>query len=254
MYFYFYDKLTQEKKYESLLIKVETRLIDLGLNGRVEKLSIFKNAREIIRDAVKKGAKTIIAVGDDKTFSTVVNMVATHDVTLGFIPIEPGAFSRLLGMPAGEAACDVLSKRLHETLDLGCIHDFYFLGGVTATTTAPTMLRCDDSYMVSVPAQTKLLFSNVGDVFSETTLDDATDGMLRLHMHTPKESTGLFRKRDQAVHSSSVHAKKIEVASPDADLALTADNNGLFHTPCTLTVLPAALKVIVGRDRKLKVD
>jgi diacylglycerol kinase family enzyme len=254
MYFYFYDKLTQDKKYESLLVQVETRLIDLGLNGRVEKLSIFKNAREIIRDAVKKGAKTIIAVGDDKTFTTVVNMVATHDVTMGFIPIEPGVFSRLLGIPAGEAACDVLSKRLYQTIDLGCIQDFYFVGSVGGQTTAPVTLRCDDAYTVTAPAQTQLLFSNVGNVFGKSSVvENAADGALRMRLVAPSVSAGFLRRKQPGAPETLVRARTIEVLSPNAELSLTADQNSSFHSPCTITVAPHALKVVVGRERLLAV-
>jgi diacylglycerol kinase family enzyme len=252
MYFYFYDKLTQEKKYEPLLVKVETRLIDLGLNGRVEKLSIFKNAREIIRDAIKKGAKTIIAVGDDKTFATVVNMVATQNVTLGFIPIEPGVFSRLLGIPAGEEACDVLSKRLYTTIDLGCIQDFYFVGAVQAETRAPATLHCDDAYTITAPAYTRMLLSNVGDVFGDVvTAEHATDGALNIHLATPMQSSGFFHRRVAPAADSMVRVRKIEVSSHDTELTLTADQHTSFHTPCTITIAPQALKLIVGRDRKL---
>lgn len=252
MYFYFYDKLTQNKKYEPLLVKVETRLIDLGLNGRVEKLSIFKNAREIIRDAVKKGAKTIVAVGDDNTFTTVVNMVATHGVMLGFIPIEPGVFSRLLGIPAGEAACDVLSKRLYQTIDLGCIQDFYFMGAVVGKTTAPTALRCDDAYTVTVPAHTHIQFANVGNVFGEEAVkENAEDGSLRVRLQNQSGSSGLFRRRQTPASESIFRASTIEVTSHSVELAMTADQNASFHTPCTITTAPKALKVIVGRERLL---
>lgn len=253
MYFYFYDKLTQDKKYEHLLISVETRLIDLGLNGRVEKLSIFKNAREIIRDAVKKGAKTIVAVGDDKTFTTVVNMVAGQNVILGFIPVEPGVFSKLLGIPVGEAACEVLSKRLYETVDLGCVQDFYFMGAAVGTTTTQTLLRCDDAYTVTIPANTSVTFGSVGDVFnSDAALDTTRDGKLHAQLHTTVAPTGLFRRKGQT-YPSIVRARTIAVACPEGDLTLLADRNMTFHTPCNITVAPAALKVIVGRDRLLGV-
>ncbi len=250
MYFYFYDKQTQDKKYEPLLVKVETRLIDLGLNGRVEKLSIFKNARDSIRDAVKRGAKTVVAVGDDRTFTTIVNMVATHDLTLGFIPVEPGVFSRLLGIPVGEAACDVLSKRLYQTLDLGCIQDFYFVGAAVGETKALTTLRCDDAYTVTVPPHTQMQFANIGDVFNENAAkENSADGALRIHLHTSAGASGWFRRQQTPSSDSVFRAHTIAVTSGSTDLTLQADHGPTFHAPCTLTVAPQAVKVIVGRDR-----
>ena len=70
MYFYFYDTFVSDKKNEQLLGKIENRLIELGINGRTEKLTVLKNMKELIEDAIKKGAHTIVAVVTAKIIDT----------------------------------------------------------------------------------------------------------------------------------------------------------------------------------------
>ena len=150
MYFYFYDKFVQDKQHDAAIAAVESRLIELGINGRVEKLSIFKNVQELVRDAVKKGATTVVAVGNDATFTTVANIVVDHEVTLGYIPVVDGSrFAQVLGIPTGAGACDVLSKRLCETIDVGKVRDHYFTGCLRVLNPRGVTLRCDDQYTIS---------------------------------------------------------------------------------------------------------
>ena len=53
MYFYFYDTFVSDKKNEQLLGKIENRLIELGINGRTEKLTVLKNMKELERSKGK---------------------------------------------------------------------------------------------------------------------------------------------------------------------------------------------------------
>lgn len=254
MYFYFYDKLVQDKKYEAVLMKIETRLIDQGINGRIEKLSIFKNARALVEDAIKKGAQTIVAVGDDRTFATIVNIVAPYNVTLGFIPIAEGSrFARVLGMESGDAACEALSRRLCENVDLGHVQDFYFIGALRAAVGAPLQLRCDNQYTVQTTQHTNTVeIMNMGDVLGSARLFPAHDKKLTVVI-APEVGGGFFSRRKRDIHSETVlTAKQIEVTSLGETATLAADDVATFNTPCTVEVVPHALKVIVGRDRLLK--
>ncbi|MFC1598146.1 diacylglycerol kinase family protein [Patescibacteria group bacterium] len=257
MYFYFYDKFTQDPKYEVVLTNVETKLIDLGINGRIEKLSIFKNARELIEDGIKKGAHTVVAVGDDKTFANVVNIVAPFDVTLGFIPIVEGSrFAEVLGMPVGEEACLTLSRRLYEAVDLGQVDDMYFLGSLTLPPHKNLQMKCDDMYSVATTAETnEVRIVNLGEIVGvdEIRLGAGTDGRIDL-MISPVVENGLFRRgKKQGDYKESVFpAEKIAIDAGAENLALSADGAFTVTTPCDVVAAPGALKVIVGRERLLK--
>ncbi|PIW36502.1 MAG: hypothetical protein COW24_04805 [Candidatus Kerfeldbacteria bacterium CG15_BIG_FIL_POST_REV_8_21_14_020_45_12] len=255
MYFYFYDKLTQDKQFESQLTTLETRLIDLGINGRVEKLSIFKNAKELIEDGIKKGAHTVIAVGDDHTFTTAVNVVAPYDVTFGFIPLAPGSrYAKLLGMPVAEAAVDVLSKRRTLEVDLGKIGDYYFFGALQLPAAAELRLQCDEQYTVSPTSQTnRISILNAGDVLTSSTplLADPSDGRLSLNI-TPQVNGGLLSRKTKTNGRASVFpAQRIDIDSTGETLKVSVENVFSVNTPCVAEIVPAQMKIIVGKGRLL---
>lgn len=253
MYLYFYDKFTQDKQYEPLLTSIETRLIDLGINGRIEKLSIFKNVKQVIEDGVKKGAHTVVAVGDDKTVATVLNvLVPFKGITLGFVPVVDGSrFAHVLGIPKGAEACAVLSKRLCETVDVGKVLDQYFLGSVRISDPERVELRCDDSFTLSARTETsEIQLLNLGDVWGDSGRScNVRDGRFELVV-SPVVKGGLFKKNGGG-SESVVLVKKVEAKATGEPATLAADTVLQWHTPCTVEILPQALKLIVGRNRQL---
>ena len=95
MHVYIYDDYVNEKKYNNSLAHIETRITDLGLNGKIIRLGVMKNALEAITNEIKRGAKTIIAVGNDKTINKIINAIINYEISnqienntpLGIIPV-----------------------------------------------------------------------------------------------------------------------------------------------------------------------
>ncbi|MFH1426477.1 MAG: diacylglycerol kinase family protein [Candidatus Kerfeldbacteria bacterium] len=259
MYFYFYDKFTADKQYEQVLTLIETRLIELGINGRVEKLSIFKNARELIEDGIKKGAHTVVAVGDDRTFATLVNIVAPYDVTLGYIPmIEGSRFAEVLGIPTGEEACTTLSRRLFTTTDLGKVNDYYFLGSVELPSHTNLKITCDKQYTVQTTSDTnRVRVMNMGDILGEGAprLAYASDGKLELVI-SPVVEGGMLRrkKKHSGVKESVFPVTHIDVDADGETLSVNADGVSTINTPCEIDVVTRSQKIIVGKDRQIESD
>src|SRR3989344_586653 len=52
MYLYLYDAQLSGKPFQHALVRVETRLTDLGIGGKISRLSPLKNLRELIHDEV----------------------------------------------------------------------------------------------------------------------------------------------------------------------------------------------------------
>ena len=88
MYLYIYDSFLNHKKYTDLLTKIEKRITDLGIKGKVAKLSVLKNMKELILDGVREGVQTVVVIGNSQSFTKVINIVANLDVTLALIPVE----------------------------------------------------------------------------------------------------------------------------------------------------------------------
>ena len=128
-YFYVYDKFVQDKRFERDIIQIEQRLTDIGIQGKIGRLALFRNAAELVRDEVKRGADTVVVVGNDATFHQLMSVLPELDAVIGFIPVGDSCkISEVLGIPTGAAACDVLSARLTETLGVGRVNNSqYFL-------------------------------------------------------------------------------------------------------------------------------
>ncbi|OGY88059.1 MAG: hypothetical protein A2233_04635 [Candidatus Kerfeldbacteria bacterium RIFOXYA2_FULL_38_24] len=253
MYFYFYDKITQDKRCTALVSSFETKLVDLGIAGRTEKLSLFKNAAELVEQGVKTGAKTLVAVGDDATFLNLIPLAAKHHLTFGFLPVVPNSrFAKILGLPAGTEACVSLSRRITVTCDLGKINDTYFFGSLTVINNNNLSLRCDQMYSVKSNTPENLIqIMNLGDVFGKNLkkLNNISDGKLEVVI-TEKTKGGYLKKFKEKKKNSVIFAKSIEAVSPkDQTSTLVADGICTVNTPCTISVVPQALHLIVGKDR-----
>ncbi len=92
---YIYDDFLNKGRYRRALNKVEIRLTDLVLNGKIIRLGSIKNVKEVIQTEIKNGVKTIVAVGNNATANKVISAMITNkaydffqkDVLFSIIPI-----------------------------------------------------------------------------------------------------------------------------------------------------------------------
>ncbi len=245
MHFYLVDDFVTDRRYEAVLNRIESRLTEIGIHGRIERLTILKNLGELVDEAVRRGAETVVAVGDDRTVSKMVSALAHHSVPFGFIPVGPSqTIAKSLGIPVGEAACDVLSRRVIEEVDLGKVGDRYFLMSVEAPE-AQYSLKCDGTYTVSLTAAEPLSIRNLG---SASSASNPKDGILEAVIGQPKRGvfSGFFRRETE---SASIFPFRRLTITSDAPLSLLLDGQTVVKAPATVEATPKRLKVIVGKDR-----
>ncbi|MBU0671051.1 hypothetical protein KKF29_02730 [Patescibacteria group bacterium] len=254
MYFYIYDTFVNEKKFEPVLDKLENRLIELGINGRIEKLTVLKNMKTLIEDGIDKGAHTVVAVGDDTTLIKTINFVANHeDIMIGFIPIkENTVFGKIMGLNDITEACNVLSKRLAKVIDLGRASKNYFLGSIQIPNAAGVKIECDGEYKVSTNNQrASLSIKNLGDLFSGDFKEyNARDGLLDIVIAPPALSG--FKKmvgREKAEGETIFQAKKLRITSKNGSVPVILDEETTLKTPVDIEIKPKKIKLIVGRER-----
>ena len=68
---FIYDKFVNEKKFDSIAARIETRITDLGLNGKIVRIGLMNSVDEIIENEVRKESKAIIVVGNNTIFNRV---------------------------------------------------------------------------------------------------------------------------------------------------------------------------------------
>jgi hypothetical protein len=194
MYLYLYDSFLSNKKHAGTLARVETRLTDMGIGGKIVRLSPLRNMQNLLADEIGSGVKTIVVVGNDKTVSEVVNVMAGFDVALGIIPVGPdNGIAQTLGIPEGEDACMTLAARIIQKIDLGKINNTFFLSAVQLSDSNVT-IECERRYTITPqPAHTSVTIYNLRPISRGN--GNPQDGLLEIVVeHTPPKLFGLFSR------------------------------------------------------------
>lgn len=244
MYYYLYDSSLSDKKYQNELARIETRLTDLGINGKINRLSFLKNISQIITEEAKRGIKTVVVVGNDKTINQIINLTANLNLTLGLIPVGPNnRIAKLLGIPEGEKACDILSARIIKRLDLGRINNYYFLTCIEMIG-EKISLACDNNFFINLEKEKNII--NVSNLnFYRQTLTNPKDGQLDLFIEQSRKR--LWRKKE--ISLSRFQNKLIEINSPQSIPILINDEKRIVKTPAHIKISNKKLKIIVGKNR-----
>ncbi len=250
MHYYIYDSFLKQKKYQRVLGRIEARLTELGMKGKVARISLLRNIRDAVREAARSDATSIVAVGNDQTLSEVLNSLPDFNTVLGFIPIPPDSyFGDLLGIPPQEFACDILSNRLIQHLDIGQVGERYFLSGV-ALEKHPTELECDHSYRLSPTHsyQNIFIYNLAPAAVTGSTHVSPSDGRLATVVtDQPSFWHQLFGKepkRPTVISTKHVAIKDI------APISMLVDNAVTMRGPTTITMTAKKIKMIVGKERQ----
>ena len=250
MYHYIYDSFLSDKRYENDLSQIEARILALGINGRMDKLTILKNLKEIVEDSVKKGAETLVVIGDDMTLGKVISYIAPfRKVILGYIPLGPKqSIARLLGIPAGVAACDVLSKRMVKKFDLGKVNEKYFLFSLNVTKNN-VVVECDDHYHFETIIPSSLLrICNLG-MLEEGVFFNPGDGLLEAVVVSQNFGWNIFKKSYKK--DSIFPFKKAKIKCETECVPLLLDGQTIVKTPAVVEIAPGRLSIIVGKERRI---
>lgn len=254
MYQYIYDSFLTDSKYSKVLAIIENRLADLGLQGRIDRLSLFKDARELVKEGVKRGVKTIVVVGNDLTLSQVIGAADEVDVTFGIIPVGlKNEIARVFGIDEEMLACDCLSNRLIKKIDLGKINSAYFISRIE-TPPAEIVLRCGGKFSLTSKKIQRVEMYNL-PIFGEKS--DPQDGYLDVRLKAGRESflrsaasvnVGFLTKTSKQNQDSVLQVKKMFLESKN-DLTILVDGAKNINAPVEIQVLPERLKMIVGKNR-----
>ncbi len=243
MYCYLYDEFLQEnKRYERELLQIENRLTDLGIAGKISRLALFRNAEEMIRDEIDRGVKTVVVLGNDDTVRKLLDVISESDITLGIIPIGPkNELARLLGIPQGIAACDVLSARRVEQIDMGTINGRKFITGVHVPNFKAELMCNDGSYRIVATSHADLHIDNLAEV------TNPCDGILEANIRASvKTGWGPFARHRE---TNSILPFRFLAIRSEKPIALYADGEEMQGTRFDIGIEPMTLKVIIGKQR-----
>lgn len=241
MYCYLYDEFLQEnKRFEREILRIENRLTDLGIAGKISRLALFRRADEMIRDEIRRGVSTIVVVGNDTTVRKVIDVVADNDVVLGIIPIGPNnTLAQMMGIPEGLPACDILSARRVEKIDLGTVNGRRFITCLSMPN-FHAEITCEDKFRVmAVARQAELEIRNLADVTNPK--DGQFEAVIRAAV-----KKGIFGKKQLKESVLPLSSMAIRSEKP---ISLFVDGEEITSTRFDIGIEPMTLKVIIGKDR-----
>jgi len=244
VYSYFYDAFLQDRKYERDIALLETRLTDLGIMGKITRLALFRDSLEVIRDEIQDGAQTLVAVGDDSTFRKAIEAVGDTRTVLGYLPLSnKSVFADLLGIPTGVAACDILSARLVQDIDVGEVNGRRFLHALECEA-SDAVISCEDSFTLTIPGKSAISIRNLAFP-DDTGVTDPTDGLLSLIIRQSRFS--LFGRKSEL---SKVPFKGIHMFT-DRHINLALDGGEKLQAKeFDIRAIPGRLRLVTGKDRK----
>ncbi len=250
MYFYIYDNFLTDKKYQNLLSRIETKITDFGMSGKIVRMSVLKNLKSTIDESVREGVKTIVIIGNDKTLNQAINLLDNQNVIIGFIPVGPGnEIKDILGIPEGEAAIDILSARLIQNMHFGLINGKYRfltyleLAGDNAT------INCDNDYFVSINDKSDIItISNIyfGEFDEQLPIINNQD---KINLIVRPANSSLLKHKSEKYSYFTASHLRLESAKPLPILLM--DEKTIIKTPITVSGSKETLRMIVGKKRMI---
>lgn len=252
MYVYLYDNFVKNKKHDTVIKQIETKLTDYGIAGKILRLQNFTNSELVVGDELRKGAETVVIVGNDRTFGHVLSRAASCNVAFGFIPVGDGnSIAEVLGIPIGQGACDVLARRRKVRLDVGWFNNRYF---VSQLYIPPHRIEVsyDGRFKVSSASGVmELVVCNLQPFFftkkGRQLVVHPQDGKLEAFVR-PVVKRGIFRR--PRYEDASVFPFEEMIVTSDTPFIADADGKRSKETKITIRLARNRVQMIVGKDRK----
>lgn len=246
MYVYLYDTFLKDKKHAAFLQNCENRLTDFGIFGKVIRITSFTNPGAILQDEMRRGVKSVVIVGDDDTFARVLSRSAHLPLVFGFIPVgEKSEMAQILGIPMNEGACDVISRRKIERVDVCSMNDRFFfrqifIEGVKAT------IVCDSIFSVETNEEAEIAVCNLDvPAWVDRKQVHPQDGCLSVYIRPSKRS--FFGKKFEK--PTILQAKHVQIRAVKPFFS-TIDGIQAKEQYIDARATDKTFSVIVGKERK----
>jgi hypothetical protein len=226
------------------LAKVEIRLTDLGLNGKIIRLGAIKNVREVIQSEIKNGAKNIIAVGNNETVNKVVSAIMSSksydlfkkELLFSIIPIgDNNSIAESLGIKKSEDACNIILARRVENINIAWAGKNIFINKLELVNNG-LKIEIDKKYEIElINKKNSAQIINIADKKSLNFFEKISpqDNLLNIMIDKGKDET--------FIASKNIKIKGLGEVILDSCL--------LEKTPIDIGLLQENLNIIVGKER-----
>lgn len=240
MNLFIYDEYL--KKHQNTITATEININKLHLNGKTIRLENIKNLNNIIKDEIRNGVKTIVAVGNHGTLHKTINaaidknQLVNNELVFGLIPIgKDNDLAKSLGIIDEKEACNILLSRRIEKIDLPIINDIFFISNVKISNNDLEIIINND-YSVLPPKKGQTEIINLGNCSSRNILANPQDGILDLNIVSKKENSYLIAKNleinteKESLIDDSIKIKgDLKIKSSNIKINLIVGKNRYFN-------------------------
>jgi len=252
MYVYLYDNFLKHKRYETILKAIETRLTDYGIAGKIIRLQQYATSEILVQDEIRRGAKTMVIVGNDATFGRVLSYVASHDISFGFIPVgQDNSIARVLGIPIGIEACDILARRRRLRLDVGWVNNRYFISQLHIPPSDISITYDERFHVSSESGKMELVVCNLKPFVwtgkGKRYVAHPQDGKLEAFVR-PVIKSRFFGK--EVFEEPSIFPFEEMTITSNKAFSVEADGKKTKEIKITIRLAKSRIDMVVGKERK----
>lgn len=239
-YAYLFDAKLSDRSQERWVSRLEAELSRKQLSGQVLREGAFRGLKELAKEALSKGAATIIVVGTDASLFQVLPVLAEANIVIGYLPSEPSVVAKELGIPEKlEDSVNCLAARFVRQIDLGFIGDRPFLTEVIIRD-PKAKLSIADKYTISCQQNGSMHLVNMmtGSRFD--------DGELDVFVEIEEGKKGFFAGSKKSPARTHIRAVTGQIKA-EGPITLSVDGMALQGSDIQFSLKPNGLKWIVGR-------
>ncbi len=242
MNLFVYDDFLNKSRYNRVLNKIEIRLTDLGLNGKIIRLGSIKNINSLVHQEVRNGAKNIIAVGNNETANKVVSALVDDslsdlflkNILFSLIPIgDNQSIARSLGIEKEEEACNTILARRIEKINIGLAGKSFFIN--KAEIIKPQIGLDINDFKIEIKEKNHLNIYNLND----------NPQLLNKDFNFNKEKVKILINGK----NNDLSYFQCDQVKVNGDAQLTLDNAKSINLPTNISLVKNKLNVIVGKNR-----
>ncbi len=251
MYIYLYDSFLDHKKYNKTIAKIETRITDLGLNGKIVRLNPLNSISTVLNSEIKFGAKTIIGLGNNNSLNNIINAVSNlklqytnNSITIGFIPIgNNNSLANYLGINSISTACDIISNRRIKEIGLGVVNKINYFFTEAVISNKNSIIEINEIYTLETKdkGSTKIINTSLDPIFSKTNKHNKN----KLKLLINEQKNNLFKKEKNK--NSFINFNKLRIINDKEPLVL--DSCVSIKNPTDINMSDKKIKLIVGKNR-----
>lgn len=243
MHVFFYDPVLANQKHSVLLAKIETKITDLGLGGKIIRLNLLHNLEKAITDEAKPG-QTLIFIGTDNLLNQALPILAKKELTVGHIPIgSKQVLAGALGIPGPLEACEILAARRIVRLDLAMANKFAFL---TELTIKSNHCSVDVGPQINLEITSESLIKLTNLALEQSEFDSNPDDQLLELTIVTKNKASVFKKPTESI--SYFQNSEFYISADNTEAVLDLANT--VSLPVRIEIIPQAINFIVGKERK----